>query len=118
MTTFRHARLGVVALIAVLAGVSAPRAANAVTRSQTATLPFEQCVGNIESLTIQFGIMPIKVLDLPDIKIARFITPDGFVLVTCSKADQQMSVTQSSDKLAPDPVAPTEQAIPKNRGDP
>jgi len=43
----------------------------------------------------QYGVAPINVVETSDVRIVRFLTSDGSVLISCSRPDRKMVVTIS-----------------------
>lgn len=61
----------------------------------TRTMQFEPCLTAIRSMADDLAIAPVNVVETNDVRIVRFNTSDGSVLVTCSRPDQKMFVVQS-----------------------
>ena len=56
---------------------------------------FEACLASIRDLATQLAIAPINIVETDEIRMVRFCTTDGSVLVTCSMPDQKRAVTTS-----------------------
>lgn len=63
--------------------------------STTRTMTFDQCLQNIRSVSSQLGVAPINIVETNDMRMVRFPTADGSVLVTCSRPDRKMVITRS-----------------------
>lgn len=68
---------------------AAPIAAAAQTET-VKTMSFESCISNIQTISGQLGIVPVNIVETNDLRIVRFVTSDGNVLVTCSRPDRKM----------------------------
>ena len=78
-----------------LAAAILPSAATAETSSITRSMSFEACVATIQKLAGQLGAAPINIVETSDLRIVRFMTVDGSVLITCSRPDRKAIITQS-----------------------
>lgn len=56
---------------------------------------FEECNRQIRTLADQLGITPSNIVDSNAMRIVRFSTVDGSVLVTCDAIDDKMIVVKS-----------------------
>ena len=61
--------------------------------STSEPMSFEKCVLSIQMLATQLGIAPINIVETTQMRMVRFPTSDGSVLVTCSKPDQKRVIT-------------------------
>jgi hypothetical protein len=83
---------GVWLVVAVaLATIPAPAVGQAQT--QTRTMSFDACLSRIRSTSTDLGVAPINIVETTDLRVVRWVTADGGVVMTCSRADQKMSVT-------------------------
>ena len=73
----------------------APIAATAQTET-VKTMGFDACISNIQTISGQLGIVPVNIVETSDLRIVRFVTSDGNVLVTCSRPDRKMLVRMSN----------------------
>jgi len=64
-------------------------------KTQTVEMGFYDCKNRIIFMKAKFGIAPEIIADTSDVKMVRFPTSDGSVIVTCSRPDEKMAVTQS-----------------------
>lgn len=64
-------------------------------KSQTQSMSFEGCLLVIRNTAGELGVAPVNIVETSDLRIVRFPTADGSVLVTCSRPDQKMVITQS-----------------------
>lgn len=61
----------------------------------TKTMDFQVCIQTIQTMAGEMGVAPINIVETPDVRIVRFNTADGSVLVTCSKPDNKLVMVQS-----------------------
>lgn len=61
----------------------------------TKTIDFEQCLASIRTIANDLAVAPVNIVETNDVRIVRFNTSDGSVLVTCSRPDRKMVVVQS-----------------------
>ena len=64
--------------------------------SETAT--FESCIRYLQTVATDLGVAPTNIVETTDLRIARISTNDGSgvsFLVTCSRPDQKLLITQS-----------------------
>lgn len=64
-------------------------------QSTSEPMSFEACLQVIQRTATQLGVAPINITETTDIRIVRFPTSDGSVLVTCSRPDRKMVMTVS-----------------------
>jgi hypothetical protein len=64
-------------------------------QSESVSISFEDCLKRIRTISGQFGIAPVNIVETNDLRVARFLTSDGSLLVTCSKPDRKMVLTMS-----------------------
>lgn len=62
-------------------------------QSKSQTMDFEQCLRTIRELSSELRVAPINIAETNDMRMVRFPTADGSVLVTCSRPDRKMVVT-------------------------
>lgn len=65
--------------------------------STSKSMPFEQCLLVIQRTATQLGVAPINIVETTNVRIVRFPTAEGSVLVTCSRPDQKMVMTVSKE---------------------
>lgn len=65
-------------------------------RSTSTPMGFRSCVASIDIVARQAGDRPTVVVDSPIMKVVRFSTADGSLLVTCSAPDRKRILTESS----------------------
>lgn len=82
---------------AVFMACSAAGPASAAATSQTKTMSFEECLATIRAVSAQLGVAPINIVETQILRMVRFPTSDGSVLVTCSKPDRKMVLTKSTN---------------------
>jgi len=63
--------------------------------STSMSMTFEECLQTIQKTATQLGVAPVNIVDTTVMRIVRFETRDGSVLVTCSRPDQKMIMTVS-----------------------
>lgn len=66
-------------------------------QSTSASMGFDDCIRLIQRTAGQLGVAPLNISETPDLRIVRFGTSDGSVLVTCSRPDRKMVTTVSRD---------------------
>ena len=76
------------------AGVVAGEPASAL-ETQTRSMSYEQCLATIRQVSSELGVAPINIVETNIMRMVRFPTEDGSVLITCSAPDQKMVVTKS-----------------------
>lgn len=72
-------------------------AAAAAAKSQAVPMSFENCLATIRKVSGDLGAAPVNVVETNILRIVRFVTADGSVLVTCSKPDGKMVITNSTN---------------------
>jgi hypothetical protein len=58
-------------------------------------MSFETCLATISSVATELGVAPTNIVETSIMRIVRFNTVDGSVLVTCSAPDHKMVLTRS-----------------------
>jgi hypothetical protein len=66
--------------------------------SESRPMKSEACLYMIQKTADSLGVAPINIVETTILRIVRFNTVDGSVLVTCSKPDQKMVITKSPYK--------------------
>lgn len=61
----------------------------------TRTMDFETCLATVRDMATDLGVAPINIVETSDVRVVRFNTSDGSVLITCSGPDQKMIAVQS-----------------------
>lgn len=77
-----------------------PATSFATANSRTISLSFEECLARKEAVISQLGVNPrdiIPVVNTNIMTITKLCTVDGSVIVTCSKPDRKMVITQSTN---------------------
>lgn len=64
-------------------------------QSTSKSMSFEECLQVIQRTATQLGVAPINIAETTDMRMVRFPTSDGSVLVTCSRPDRKMVMTVS-----------------------
>lgn len=75
----------------VLATMNQPAFAEQTT---TKSMSFEACLAVIRQVAADIGMAPINIAETGILRIVRFPTSDGSVLVTCSKPDRKLIITR------------------------
>ena len=83
---FRAARLAGLCGVAAMAASSAAQAQ----RTERRSMSFEACIATIQRAASDLRTAPINIVETPSLRIVRFPTAGGSVLVTCSRADNMM----------------------------
>lgn len=65
--------------------------------SQTRSMSFDDCLKTIRNVSSQLGVAPVNVVETDILRIVRFPTSDGSVLVTCSRPDRKMVLTKTDN---------------------
>jgi hypothetical protein len=76
-----------------------PATTFAAASSQTISLSFDECLARKEAVISQLGVNPRDIIPVVNTKImtmTKLCTVDGSVIVTCSKPDRKMVITQST----------------------
>ena len=79
-----------------IAMASIPAFADVKTITKPAT--FEQCQQLIRKTATDLGVAPVNIVETTAVRVVKFPTEDGSVLVSCSKEDKKMILTISSNK--------------------
>jgi hypothetical protein len=77
-----------------------PAVSFAAASSSTVSLSFEECLARKETVINQLGVNPNDIIPIVNTKImtmTKLCTADGSVIVTCSKPDRKMVITQSTN---------------------
>lgn len=77
-----------------------PTTTLAAASSQTVSLNFEECLARKEAVISQLGVNPkdiIPVVNTNIMTMTKLCTVDGSVIVTCSRPDKKMVITQSTN---------------------
>jgi hypothetical protein len=65
--------------------------------STTRDMSFEDCLRTIRKVASDLGVAPINIVETDILRIVRFLTSDGSVLVTCSKPDNKLIITKNTE---------------------
>ena len=82
------------ACVAAATAVAAP-SARAQATSTSKPMSFEACLAVIDRVSRDLRIAPIGIVNTKIMRVVRFPTTEGSVLITCSKPDRKMIVTRS-----------------------
>ena len=76
---------------------SAPAPAEPIAEvsSSSRSMSFERCLKTIQQVATELEVAPINIVETTQVRMVRFNTNDGSVLVTCSAPDEKMVVTRS-----------------------
>ena len=66
-----------------------------VAESQSVAMDFDKCLQIIRGTSTDLGVAPINIAETDVLRIVRYVTEDGSVLITCSKPDRKMVITKS-----------------------
>jgi hypothetical protein len=90
-------RASPIALLLGVAGLFAASGAFGETlRTRTATLPFDQCLEIINEVSAEFDAEPFGLVNTENERTVRFEADDGYVTVSCNRADNRMVLTTGS----------------------
>ncbi|MEZ0246058.1 MAG: hypothetical protein ACAH09_05420 [Methylophilaceae bacterium] len=84
----------------LISSVAFPATTFAAASSQTISLSFEECLARKETVISQLGVNPKNIIPVVNTNImtmTKLCTVDGSVIVTCSKPDRKMVITQSTN---------------------
>lgn len=87
-------------IIFMIATIFSSNCIFAAASSQTLPLSFEECIARREAVINQLGVNPrdiIPVVNTNIMTMTKLCTVDGSIIVTCSKPDRKMVVTQSTN---------------------
>jgi hypothetical protein len=59
------------------------------------SMPFEQCLQVIRRTASELAVAPVNIVETDILRMVRFCTVDGSVLVSCSRPDEKMVLTRS-----------------------
>ena len=62
-------------------------------KSTSKSMSFEDCLRVIQNTATQLGVAPINIVETKDMRMVRFLSDDGSVLVTCSRPDRKIITT-------------------------
>jgi hypothetical protein len=63
---------------------------------RTAAMPFSECLSIIAEVSQDVDEEPVILTSTSDLQIVRINAADGFVTVSCSRADNKMTLTKSA----------------------
>lgn len=63
--------------------------------TMTKRMSFQECLQTVRSMATDLGVAPTNIVETSELRIVRFNTTDGSVLVTCSAADGKLVAVQS-----------------------
>lgn len=72
-------------------------------QTETSDMDFDQCLLLVRRMSGQLG-KPTNIVETESMRVVRFPASNGSVLVTCSKLDGKLIVTQSPHKCGRDVV--------------
>ena len=75
-----------------------PTAVDAKATSTSKRMSFENCLAVIRNVSQSLGVAPVNIVETSAVRMVRFRTEDGSVLVTCSRPDQKMVITKSDKR--------------------
>jgi hypothetical protein len=64
-------------------------------QSTSKSMSFSNCLKVIRNTSQQLGIAPRNIVETNDLRMVKFVTSNGEVLVTCSRPDRKMVLTIS-----------------------
>ena len=64
-------------------------------QSTSKAMSFDDCLKVIRNTATQLGVAPVNIAETSELRMVKFPTADGSVLVTCSKPDRKMVMTVS-----------------------
>ena len=85
--------LGGLSAAVTVALLATPAAAQV--KTETTPMSFEACLATIRAVSSDLGVAPVNIVETRDVRMVRFPTSNGSVLVTCSRPDGKMAITHS-----------------------
>ena len=76
------------------AGLNTATTQQPISRSET--MSFKECLGVIQRTSDQLSVVPKNIVNTVDLRMVRFLTADGSILVTCSRPDRRLVITISN----------------------
>ena len=73
--------------------------------SRTTEMPFAECLSIIAEISDEVGEDPVRLVNTGDLQSVRINAEDGFVTVSCSRADNMMTLSKSAVPAAAGQVA-------------
>jgi hypothetical protein len=61
--------------------------------STSEAMDFDTCIKTIQMVSAKLGIAPTNIVETPQLRMVKFYTSDGSVLISCSKPDRKRVVT-------------------------
>ncbi len=83
----------ILAMVA-MASIAGPVWAQRV-RSESRPMEFEACLQFIRAIATELAVAPTNVVETNILRVVRFPTADGSILVSCSRTDNKLIVTAS-----------------------
>lgn len=78
-------------LIAAICLLAQPSIAEV--NSSSEAMEFDTCIKTIQAVSAQLGIAPDNIVETPSLRIVKFYTSDGSVMISCSKLDRKRVIT-------------------------
>jgi hypothetical protein len=78
--------------------VAASSFADAKAVSTSGPMSFEACLATIRQTAQSLGVASANIVETNAMRMVRFSTTDGSVLVTCSRPDRKMVLTKSDKR--------------------
>jgi hypothetical protein len=60
--------------------------------TETQSMSFESCLATIRQVATKLAVAPINIVETDILRMVKFKTVDGSVLVTCSRPDNEMII--------------------------
>ena len=79
----------------VASALAALSVSSASAQTQTRSMSFEECLATIRQVASDLAVAPVNIVETNILRIVRFVTSDGSVLVSCSQPDNKMVITKS-----------------------
>ena len=65
--------------------------------STSKAMDFETCIKSIQMVSEELGIAPTNIVETSQLRMVKFYTSDGSVMITCSKLDRKQVITVTKD---------------------
>jgi hypothetical protein len=61
--------------------------------STSEAMDFDTCIKTIQAVATKLGVTPTNIVETSQLRIVKFYTTDGSVMISCSKPDRKRVVT-------------------------
>lgn len=71
-------------------------------RTESRTMRFDLCLELIRNTATRLGVAPVNIVETSILRMVRFPTIDGSVLVTCSAPDEKVLIQETANECGVD----------------